>query len=279
MSRGDAANIRRPKFTKKSLDGSKVRTAAKLITQAKVKDGAIWNGVRKLTSEVLKDDVGATLKPLKHSSSKDKKKHKKDKSDKKERKRLKKLLKKVKKVRQKHSSMKLQKLFRDRWARMGLVKSSPQASPKAAAPKQFDDVSTAHEQHAVHIQRMFRGHLARRSAAVIQQAREAGVMVAINGTVQGQSGWYQDFDQQVYYFAVDEQGVWWEVVVEKTWETYRTARSEELQPVPILIVKHGTKVGESGKYAEMTMDSFTQNPGQKLVFERWVVYDGTFTKK
>ena len=92
------------------------------------------------------------------------------------------------------------------------------------------------------MQSVFRGHLARMSAAVVQQAREAGVMVAINGTVQGQSGWYQDFDEQVYYFAVDSEGVWWEVVEDKTWKTYRDARSDELMSVPLLIVKRGTKV-------------------------------------
>jgi len=48
--------------------------------------------------------------------------------------------------------------------------------------------SAARQQCALLIQRVFRGHLARESAAVIQEAKDAGVMVAINGTMQGESG-------------------------------------------------------------------------------------------
>lgn len=268
VSRGDSANIRRPKFSRNPND----RVTLRGMYDDKGTD--IWNAARGLPTEVnLKKKMKNPLK------SKDKKKDsKKDKADKKDKKRQRKLLKKVKKIRRKHSSIKLQRLFRDRWARMGLIKVA--GSTCSVEPRKTHTVASPEEAaSAVRIQSVFRGHLARVSAAVIQQAREAGVMVAINGTVQGQSGWYQDFDQQVYFFAVDTDAVWWEVVSQSAWKTYRDVRSDELQPVPILIVKRGTKLGESGKYAPLTIDSYHENPDAKLAFERWLVQGGIFTKK
>ena len=89
-------------------------------------------------------------------------------------------------VRKKHSSIKLQRLFRERWARLGLTSSG--ATKDKPAPV-LNSYSSKEQKCAIKVQSVFRGHLARVSAAVIQQAREAGVMVAINGTVQGQSGY------------------------------------------------------------------------------------------
>jgi hypothetical protein len=169
----------------------------------------------------------------KDETKRDKKDGKKDKGDKKERKRTRKILKKVRKARRYYSSLKIQRLLRERWARMPIKRvdsaKSSSSNEQGGADSNNNSNSSSRpsinpddpkvQQSAVRIQTVFRGHLARLSAAVIQQAREAGVMVAINGTVQGRSGWYQDFDQQVYFFAVDATGVWWEVVAEKTWKS------------------------------------------------------------
>ena len=89
-------------------------------------------------------------------------------------------------VRKKHSSIKLQRLFRERWARLGLTGSGAKKDKPAPVLNAY---SSREQKCAIKVQSVFRGHLARVSAAVIQQAREAGVMVAINGTVQGQSGY------------------------------------------------------------------------------------------
>merc|ERR1711871_712271 len=74
---------------------------------------------------------------------------------------------------------------------------------------------------------------------LVRQAHAAGVMVAIRGTVQGKSGWYQDFD-----------GTWWEVVAQHRWQTYKFQRSKELQNVPVLVAGENVKIGDSGVYNE-----------------------------
>merc|ERR1719480_687600 len=56
---------------------------------------------------------------------------------------------------------------------------------------------------------------------MVKSAQQAGVMVAIRGTSQGRSGWYQDFDGTVYFFAVDAEGTWWQVVDQAEWNERR----------------------------------------------------------
>jgi len=68
------------------------------------------------------------------------------------------------------------------------------------------------------LQATIRGFVARRHVKRMKQAKEAGVMVAMKGTLQGKSGWYQDFDGQTYFFAVDPKGVWWQVMKAEQWQ-------------------------------------------------------------
>lgn len=97
------------------------------------------------------------------------------------------------------------------------------------------------------IQRVVRGHLCRRYVDMVKSAQQAGVMVAIRGTSQGRSGWYQDFDGTVYFFAVDAEGTWWQVVDQAEW----TDRREDLEGIAVLVCQKGTKKGgKDGKFKE-----------------------------
>merc|ERR1712151_32492 len=100
---------------------------------------------------------------------------------------------------------------------------------------------------AVKIQRVIRGHLSRRYVDMVKSAQQAGVMVAIKGTTQGRSGWYQDFDGTVYFFAVDGDGTWWQVVEQEEW----AERQEDLEGIAVLVCQKGTKKGGmDGKFKE-----------------------------
>ena len=61
----------------------------------------------------------------------------------------------------------------------------------------------------VKIQTRMRGWCGRRDAwhERTRQAKLAGVMIAVRGTVQGKTGWYCDYDNHCFYFLVEE-GVW-----------------------------------------------------------------------
>ena len=39
-------------------------------------------------------------------------------------------------------------------------------------------------------------------------ANDTGVMLAAEGTIQGQTGWYHDRDGNLHYWNIDENGVW-----------------------------------------------------------------------
>lgn len=113
------------------------------------------------------------------------------------------------------------------------------------------------------LQSVIRGFVARRHVKRMKQAKEAGVMVAMKGTTQGKSGWYQDFDGQTYFFAVDTKGVWWQVMKPEQWQ----ARSDELENVPVLVVAEGQKLGEPGKYREFGIKGVKKKP------QKWKVND------
>lgn len=100
---------------------------------------------------------------------------------------------------------------------------------------------------AMKIQRIVRGHLCRRYVDMVKSAQQAGVMVAIKGTSQGRSGWYQDFDGTIYFFAVDADGTWWQVVEQAEW----AERQDDLEGIPVLVCQKGTKKGgPDGKFKE-----------------------------
>merc|ERR1712150_125529 len=100
---------------------------------------------------------------------------------------------------------------------------------------------------ATKIQRIIRGWLCRRYVDMVKSAQQAGVMVAIRGTSQGRSGWYQDFDGTVYFFAVDAEGTWWQVVNQEEW----AERQDDLEGIPVLVCQKGTKKGgKDGKFKE-----------------------------
>ena len=46
------------------------------------------------------------------------------------------------------------------------------------------------------------------AAQVAAAAASSGVMLACDGTVQGQTGWYHDGRGQMSYWQVDESGAW-----------------------------------------------------------------------
>jgi len=145
----------------------------------------------------------ATEEDHRHHHKRKKKRHKKHKR------KLKSLSKKRARARlEKYSAMKMQRWFR------------------------ANNTATG---SSILLQRQIRRFLATKRVELVRQAREAGVMVAVKGTIQGKSGWYQDFDSQVYFFAVDVDGVWWEVVSEERWRTYKFERSKELENVPVLV--------------------------------------------
>ncbi|TMW63495.1 hypothetical protein Poli38472_002436 [Pythium oligandrum] len=68
----------------------------------------------------------------------------------------------------------------------------------------------------VRIQSTYRGHRARRAfrLALYQEALSCGVLGAMPGTFQGQSGWYQDPKTlMAYYFKIQPDGEWKQKIV------------------------------------------------------------------
>lgn len=141
-------------------------------------------------------------------------------------------------------------------------KRKKKAEKKAAKSiQQFMKKKMAPTLAAVRIQRLVRGHLCRRYVDMVKSAQQAGVMVAIRGTSQGRSGWYQDFDGTVYFFAVDAEGTWWQVVDQAEW----AERREDLEGIAVLVCQKGTKKGgKDGKFKEFG------HPGAKRGVKTWL---------
>jgi len=184
-----------------------------------------------------------TEEELRQERKRRKKRHKRNK------KKLKSLAKKRARARKKkYSAIKLQRWFRSK-----------------------NTITTA----SILMQRQLRRFLASKRVELVRQAREAGVMVAVKGTVQGKSGWYQDFDSQVYFFAVDVEGVWWEVVSEARWASYKFERSKELENVPVLVSwSNNPQLGAGGLYYEHMMDG---SPSEGAPHQ-WICTEGTFSR-
>eukprot|EP00750_Incisomonas_marina_P017016 INCI19751.1.p1 GENE.INCI19751.1~~INCI19751.1.p1 ORF type:complete len:305 (+),score=54.50 INCI19751.1:435-1349(+) len=119
------------------------------------------------------------------------------------------------------------------------------------------------------IQTKVRQYLAKGWVKMLRQAQQAGVMVAIQGTTQGKSGWYQDFDGTKYFFAVDAAGVWWQIVTQEEWKDH----GEELDDIPVLVCENGVKKGEPGKFREYGHDSAKKKP------QKWKAKDGVWQRK
>lgn len=119
------------------------------------------------------------------------------------------------------------------------------------------------------IQTKVRQYLAKGWVKMLRQAQQAGVMVAIQGTVQGKSGWYQDFDGTKYFFAVDPNGVWWQIVTQDEWANH----GEELEDIPVLVCEKGVVKGQPGKFREYGHESAKKKP------TKWKAKDGVWTRK
>ena len=61
----------------------------------------------------------------------------------------------------------------------------------------------------------------------LDAAKEAGVHLAMKGTIQGRSGWYQDFEGNASYFTVNEQAEWTRVCTWQEWQEHRRAVDAE----------------------------------------------------
>jgi hypothetical protein len=127
----------------------------------------------------------------------------------------------------------------------------------------------APERATLTLQRVMRGFVSRRHTERRKKAKEAGVMVAMRGTTQGKSGWYMDFDGQMYFFAVDPNGEWWQVVSRDDWEE----RQDELDGVLVLVPHEKTKLGQAGKYREFG----TEKTSKK--YRKWKVLDDGIWKR
>lgn len=119
------------------------------------------------------------------------------------------------------------------------------------------------------IQTKFRQYQAKKWIKKLKQAQQAGVMVAIQGTEQGKSGWYQDFDGTTYFFAVDPNGTWWQIVTQEEWHNH----GEELDDIPVLVCEKGVEKGQPGKFREYG------DPSAKPKPQRWKSKDGVWTRK
>jgi hypothetical protein len=119
------------------------------------------------------------------------------------------------------------------------------------------------------IQTKVRQYLAKGWVKMLRQAQQAGVMVAVQGTVQGKSGWYQDFDGTKYFFAVDPKGVWWQIVTQDEWKDH----GEELDDIPVLVCEVDVKKGEPGKFREYGHESAKPKP------QKWKAKDGVWQRK
>merc|ERR1712146_609301 len=100
----------------------------------------------------------------------------------------------------------------------------------------------------VRCQAWVRGWVQRRKTKRMRLAREAGVMVACTGTTQGQSGWYMDFDGEVYYFAVDMYETWWQLVKQEDFD--KNKKQFEVDDTPVLVADPLTRIGYPGFYRE-----------------------------
>jgi len=103
----------------------------------------------------------------------------------------------------------------------------------------------------------------------MRQARDAGVMVAMKGTVQGRSGYYQDFDGEIYFFAIDKRGCWWQVVRANTW---REEQDGALEGVAALVPVNDIKIGSEGYYEEYNDPERVGKSRRKA--PRWWADDG-----
>lgn len=221
-------------------DTTAAATAAKVKWEVHGMDRAAGSG---LLPKLQDAPAPATEEDHRNHHKRKKKRHKKHKR------KLKSLSKKRAKARlAKYSAMKMQRWFR------------------------ANNTATG---SSILLQRQIRRFLATKRVELVRQAREAGVMVAVKGTIQGKSGWYQDFDSQVYFFAVDVDGVWWEVVSEERWRTYKFERSKELENVPVLVSwSKNPEFGSGGLYYEQMMDgSHNDSPPHQ-----WMCMEGIFSR-
>lgn len=70
------------------------------------------------------------------------------------------------------------------------------------------------------IQRCVCKWLGRRTLALQLKARKTGIMMARNSKKQGKSGRYVDYDGADYFFGVDANGQWWQILTETEWENH-----------------------------------------------------------
>lgn len=95
------------------------------------------------------------------------------------------------------------------------------------------------------VQSSVRRFLAKVRYKRMKLAKESGVMIAMSGTTQGKSGRYQDFDGQVYFFAVTADGAWWQVVSREKWNA---CKETTLDDTHVLVPANGTALGSDGDY-------------------------------
>ena len=50
--------------------------------------------------------------------------------------------------------------------------------------------------------------IAEKAEPVVETTQSSGVLQAMDGTVQGQTGWYQTAQGEAQYWQVDETGQW-----------------------------------------------------------------------
>ena len=81
--------------------------------------------------------------------------------------------------------------------------------PTAAMPDLDEQAMTKFTAGVVKLQARMRSWCGRRDAwrERTRQAKLAGVMIAVRGTVQGKTGWYCDYDGHCFFFLVQD-GVW-----------------------------------------------------------------------
>lgn len=145
-------------------------------------------------------------------------------------------------------------------------KKKKKAEKKAAKTIQkFVRKKMAETWAAKKMQRIIRGHLCRKYVEMVKSAQQAGVMVAIKGTKQGKSGTYQDFDGTIYFFAVDAEGTWWQVVEQSEWNE----RQEDLENIPVLVCQKGTKLQDLGTKRKNGKFKEYGHPNRKKGTQNW----------
>ena len=77
-------------------------------------------------------------------------------------------------------------------------------------PQDLDSVNSDVAKATEEKQRVVQDRAGVQNPQAVQQAAAAssGVMLACDGTVQGQTGWYHDGRGQMSYWQVDESGAW-----------------------------------------------------------------------